>query len=487
MSIIDIVLSYLGLSLIFGLMIVPVASLYARLDTRTEYWSGFWLSTLVLVALTPGAALLLKLIDWPKFMPVLVDLPTLGPVTNFTQQLNSLTSSDLFPSPDMVTIAKTLMFSLYGVGVLYCGFTLLIGRLNAWRIVSQSEPKTHIDGTPYRLTHYNVSPFTLTAFGRPKKAYIIMPKEFESQLNHVELSDILAHEKAHIARRDDETALLLRSLQIFIWPNILYGLLFSCWKQSAEIQCDQAVLARCTDTERNAYAEMLVKALRILAVRVRQYPTAAFSTQRLRNEKMRINYIMTGTEPIFKKLRHKFMGGSATLLLLLTGSATLPLIANAQSNTAFEALETKAVQSPPQYKAVLKREVDFMVKGHLTSSYGQARDIFNEGKVTYHHGIDIGAPKGTPVHAPATGWIVEATGLYNNQPAYGKVVVLQTDDNTLTVMTHLDSYPVSRGQTVKKGDIIARVGSSGKSTAPHLHVETYKNKKRVDPMTVWPF
>jgi len=83
--------------------------------------------------------------------------------------------------------------------------------------------------------------------------------------------------------------------------------------------------------------------------------------------------------------------------------------------------------------------------------------------------------------------IIEATDLYNGMPAYGTVVMIQTSDDLVTFLSHLDGYVVEKGERVTKGQKIALVGNSGKSTAPHVHIETRLNGKRVDPMTVWPF
>ena len=63
--------------------------------------------------------------------------------------------------------------------------------------------------------------------------------------------------------------------------------------------------------------------------------------------------------------------------------------------------------------------------------------------------------------------------------------MIETKGNVLTVFTHLDGYNVEAGQKVAKGTQIATVGSTGKSTGPHVHIETYKDGTRVDPQSIW--
>jgi murein DD-endopeptidase MepM/ murein hydrolase activator NlpD len=84
-----------------------------------------------------------------------------------------------------------------------------------------------------------------------------------------------------------------------------------------------------------------------------------------------------------------------------------------------------------------------------------------------HNGVDIAAPIGTPIYAPAAGRVVrvgEATG-------YGLAVYLQHDDGSVSVYGHINDYFVSAGQRVSAGTVIAEVGNKGQSTGPHLHFQ----------------
>ena len=115
----------------------------------------------------------------------------------------------------------------------------------------------------------------------------------------------------------------------------------------------------------------------------------------------------------------------------------------------------------------------------VTSTFGKRIDPFSQEK-KQHWGIDLKAPTGTPVLATADGTVISV----ENQPnGYGKYVVIVHDNNYQTRYAQLSEYKVSVGSKVTKGNVIGLVGSSGRSTAPHLHYEVILNGKRIDPIS----
>ena len=115
-------------------------------------------------------------------------------------------------------------------------------------------------------------------------------------------------------------------------------------------------------------------------------------------------------------------------------------------------------------------------KPKVTSGFGMRfHPIFKERKM--HRGIDLRAERGTPVYATADG-VVEKAVTHNK---YGKMIVLKHDSTYQTLYSQLSAFEVKIGMEVKKGDLIGRVGSSGLSTAPHLHYEVLKDGKAVNP------
>jgi murein DD-endopeptidase MepM/ murein hydrolase activator NlpD len=97
----------------------------------------------------------------------------------------------------------------------------------------------------------------------------------------------------------------------------------------------------------------------------------------------------------------------------------------------------------------------------------------------FHYGMDFTAPVGTPVYATGDGEVAEvASGKY---AGYGLVVKISHGFGFHTLYAHLSRFNVTEGQKVKRGDIVAYVGNTGTSTAPHLHYEVHKNGNPVNP------
>lgn len=96
----------------------------------------------------------------------------------------------------------------------------------------------------------------------------------------------------------------------------------------------------------------------------------------------------------------------------------------------------------------------------------------------FHYGMDFTAPTGTEIYATGDGKI---TVIKSSRRGYGKKIEIDHGFGYKTLYAHLSGFNVTRGQKVKRGDVIGYVGSTGTSTAPHLHYEVIKNNKKVDP------
>ena len=117
-----------------------------------------------------------------------------------------------------------------------------------------------------------------------------------------------------------------------------------------------------------------------------------------------------------------------------------------------------------------------ITKGWMSSSYGMRTDPFH-GEQRWHGGVDFAGKKGSDVVAVASG-VVTWSG---KRSGYGNMVQVNHGDGFVTRYGHNDENLVSLGSIVKKGQQIARMGSSGRSTGPHVHFEVYKNGRTVDP------
>jgi murein DD-endopeptidase MepM/ murein hydrolase activator NlpD len=120
--------------------------------------------------------------------------------------------------------------------------------------------------------------------------------------------------------------------------------------------------------------------------------------------------------------------------------------------------------------------VDLPVQGIVTSTFGYRADPFS-GSRRFHKGMDIAAPIGSPVHSLAAGTISIAA----EREGYGRVVVVEHDDGWRSLYAHCDRLDVQPGQRVEAGEGIATVGSSGRSTGPHLHLELHHQGRAIDP------
>jgi murein DD-endopeptidase MepM/ murein hydrolase activator NlpD len=116
------------------------------------------------------------------------------------------------------------------------------------------------------------------------------------------------------------------------------------------------------------------------------------------------------------------------------------------------------------------------VQGHITGSFGERIDPFS-GEGAFHRGVDISAEIGTRIIAPADG-VVQYADLMNG---YGRTVTLDHGNGITTLYGHLSGFAVSPGEQIHRGDTLGYVGSSGRSTGPHLHYEVRIFNTPVNP------
>ncbi len=114
----------------------------------------------------------------------------------------------------------------------------------------------------------------------------------------------------------------------------------------------------------------------------------------------------------------------------------------------------------------------------VSSGFGERTDPFT-GKHTHHHGLDIAAAEGTAITSVSAGTVVHA----GPAGGYGLVVDVKGDDGEVVRYAHASAVNVAVGDRVDIGDEIAAVGSTGRSTGPHLHLEVRRNGEAVDPTT----
>ena len=117
------------------------------------------------------------------------------------------------------------------------------------------------------------------------------------------------------------------------------------------------------------------------------------------------------------------------------------------------------------------------IAGWISSGFGNRRDPFN-GQSDFHPGLDISGDHGQQIHAPADGLVTGAA--YNGN--YGNLITLDHGFGLTTRYGHLSRFEVTPGQQVRRGQVIGYVGSTGRSTSPHLHYEVLVNGQLTNPL-----
>jgi murein DD-endopeptidase MepM/ murein hydrolase activator NlpD len=154
-----------------------------------------------------------------------------------------------------------------------------------------------------------------------------------------------------------------------------------------------------------------------------------------------------------------------------------------------ERLETRTERLESEllmYEAALRERARvpsiWPVEGESTDSFGVRSNPFGGGGAEFHSGQDIAAPRGAPVLAAADGKVVQAGW----QNGYGQTVVIDHGNGLTTRYGHLSKIEVSAGQELKRGEELGQVGSTGRSTGPHLHYEVRVGELPVSPRRYLP-
>ncbi len=133
-----------------------------------------------------------------------------------------------------------------------------------------------------------------------------------------------------------------------------------------------------------------------------------------------------------------------------------------------------SVDVKPQWPAMI-----WPVEGIVSTPFAAQRYVNGEPR-SPHSGLDIAAPKGTPVKAPLAGKVLLVADMFLN----GTLVAIGHGDGLTTVYAHLNKAMVKVGDDVKQGDVFAEVGSSGRSTGPHLHWGVQFHGNKVNPLAM---
>jgi len=200
--------------------------------------------------------------------------------------------------------------------------------------------------------------------------------------------------------------------------------------------------------------------------------------------------IIFEAEPISKSVRQAGYGGVDRYVklegynnseLLIETSKKLDNIASelyVQSKSFDEVYEMarnkeKMLACIPAIQPVNNKELK-----RLSSYYGYRIDPIYKIK-KFHAGVDFSAPQGTPIYASGEGTVVKT---HHSRRGYGNTITIDHGFGYSTFYAHIKEIKIKKGDKVVRGQIIATVGNTGKSTAPHLHYEVRKNNRTVNPV-----
>ena len=159
--------------------------------------------------------------------------------------------------------------------------------------------------------------------------------------------------------------------------------------------------------------------------------------------------------------------------------APMPIASRNNFDLQLQRVRTRLGQAEALYRAVLQYPVrrPLSTSHAITSRYGSRRDPFHH-RLAFHGGVDFRAESGVPVRATADGVVVKAS--YSG--GYGRLVEISHGFGLSTRYAHMSSISVRLGEQISAGDVIGKVGSSGRSTGPHLHYEVRRGGNSVDPL-----
>jgi murein DD-endopeptidase MepM/ murein hydrolase activator NlpD len=202
--------------------------------------------------------------------------------------------------------------------------------------------------------------------------------------------------------------------------------------------------------------------------------------ERQRQELNDLNNRVEAVEDTSRKLAEKSGVVNQEPVLPGTGGPAMPL--DATSLAALEGKMRLLESNIKAYESILRERgytpSIWPVFGKLESGFGGRRNPFGGSSYEFHSGQDIDAQTGDPVVAGASGNVT----FVGWQNGYGQLVVIDHGGGLTTRYGHLSHIDVSQGQTVARGQFIGRVGSTGRSTGPHLHYEIRINDEPVDPL-----
>ena len=337
------------------------------------------------------------------------------------------------------------------------------------------------------VTESRRAPLTFGVF-RPT---VLLPDDLPAGQPQFQL--VLAHELAHIRRRDCLRKLLLIVCLCLYWWNPLVWLMVRLANRDMELACDEAVLRALGPACKKSYALAL---LDMAQRQIRPSPLCSGFARSGAEERVRA---------ILRFRRLPVWTGALTAALFLLAASVLAT----QAQTAVRipeapvAVQERNAIQPSASAAQPVIHIDPVVNpdpavqepeaeetaapayvwpledadASVTDAYGWTVHPLTQ-KESFHSGVDLEAEAGQNVLAVAAGTVLDCS--YSE--AYGYHVTLEHENGVQTMYAHLRAFYVESGDTVAQGQVIAAVGATGWATGPHLHLSVFRDGEAVDPL-----
>ena len=395
----------------------------------------------------------------------------------------------------LVWLVCAILFAAYFV----IGYACMVRRFRGTRLAPQPSIDALLDRFRFSrdpricVSSSHRAPLTFGVF-RPT---VLLPEDLP--VGDAQFQLILAHELAHIRRKDCLRKLLLTVCLCLYWWNPLVWLMVWLANRDMELACDEAVLRALGPDCRKAYA------LTLLDMAQRKPKSAPLCSGFARSSaEERIRAILS-----FKRIP-AWVGISASVLFVLTASVfTTQAVSPAavpepepavqeeipEENVAVSVSESELLPATPpimpEQEAESEIELETQTRSEVrayifpledtsvevTNPYGWQEHPVTKQK-SLHSGVDLAADYGTNVLAVADGTVLDCS----YDAAFGYILTLEHENGVQTQYAHLSEFLVNAGAEVRQGQIIAKTGDSGWTTGPHLHLGVLINGETADPL-----
>ena len=386
----------------------------------------------------------------------------LGWITDNLSVSQAIVSDNSQLSENAILSAVSQHIALLVIGVVFSISIAKLDRLyqnytKLQKLVNNSIPfNADTSSYPIFVTQINTSAFVAGV----RNPVVGVPTYFLS-LSRRQQEILLAHEYTHIQNNDHISVLMWRIISCVCWFNPFLKDLEAGFNKSVELRCDTHTVNHYSFSPKE-YAYTLLMCLKrnndsSLGGLPLAHIASGFSVE---DHKKRLTNILN---PNIKVM------GKRSFALWTLGLLCIVLSVNSASHS----VKVSAGESEGDIE--WKYPVEHP---KISSPFGHVSYIRNNNP---HQGLDLMAETGTPVYASATGKVLVASN--DKLPsAYGLAIVLQHKDQWQSMYAHLSQLNVKPGQMVKQGEVIGYIGSTGRTTGPHLHFEIARKNKRMDPL-----